>query len=68
MTKFFQILCFFSLISLIACSDDMQENNAHETSGDSQILKTQIQALEKAKGVEQVIQNRASRDREAIDE
>ncbi len=68
MTKFFQILCCLSLLLLNACSDDKQENSAHEASGDSQILKSQIQALEKAKGVEQVIQDRADQSRQTIDE
>lgn len=54
-------------VLMSGCSKD-QENTAPAESKQGKIFNTQIQALEKAKGVEQMLQNGADKQRQKIEE
>jgi hypothetical protein len=53
---------------LTACDDAENRSMVQEESANEHILNTQIQALEKAKGVEQVLQDGMNERRQIIDE
>ena len=53
---------------LTACDDAENQSMVQEESANEHILSTQIQALEKAKGVEQVLQDGMNKRREILDE
>ncbi|WP_198264788.1 hypothetical protein [sulfur-oxidizing endosymbiont of Gigantopelta aegis] len=57
----------FAAYLLVACSDEHQANNEHMKQNSS-ILNSQMQALEKAKGVEQLVNDHAEEQRQEIDQ
>jgi len=62
-----QILIFMSLFIVIGCSSE--DNSATKSkSSDEHIFKNQVQAIEKAKEVEVLLQNAADQQRKAIEE
>ena len=65
MIKLFRLLLLAALLVLVGCSDDdmTQDNSENE-----HILSAQVQALEKAKAVESMLQNRVIEQQQVIDE
>lgn len=54
---------FCSIILLVNCSDNEAQNSASKKT----VIDNQLQAMEKAKGVEQQILDSAAKQREQID-
>ncbi len=67
MLKKYRSILFVPFLLLGACSSG-DEQTTTEKSSDDHILKNQMRALEKAKGVEQMLQQGADRNRQAIEE
>lgn len=65
--KKLQFLIYIPLLLMVACSNEEGEN-LQGSNKQSHILKTQVQALKKAKGVEQMLQKGADNRRLAIEE
>jgi hypothetical protein len=66
MTKQTKII-LISFFLMNGCSKESGENQQPE-SKQGEIFNTQIQALEKAKGIEQILQNSADKQRQKIEE
>ena len=66
MIKFFFLL-YITLILLVSCSNDEGENPQLQNN-QSHILKSQKQAIDKAKAVEQLLQNGVDNRRQIIQE
>jgi uncharacterized lipoprotein len=64
--KNYKFIVCLALIGLAGCSDGDDENPAKETSNKS-FLSTQLEAIEKAKGVEQTVQDGFNRMDQAMD-
>jgi len=62
-----QFLIFISMILIISCSNEEGEKSQVQNS-QSHVLETQIQALEKAKTVEQMLQKGANNRLQIIEE
>ena len=66
MIKFFFLL-YITLILLVSCSNDEGENPQLQNN-QSHILKSQKEAIDKAKAVEQLLQNGVDNRRQIIQE
>ncbi len=64
--KIYKFIACFALIWLAGCSVGDDENPAEETSSNS-FLSTQLDAIEKAKGVEQTLQEGFNKRDQAMD-
>jgi len=62
-----QILIFMSLFIVIGCSSEDSSPTKSKPSNEH-IFKNQVQAIEKAKEVEVLLQNAADQQRKAIEE
>lgn len=60
-------IIFISFFLMNGCSKESGENQQPE-SKQGKIFNTQVQALEKAKGIEQILQNSADKQRQKIEE
>ena len=65
MTKKYQLILFIPFLLISGCSSGADETTK---SNREHIFSGQTQALEKAKGVEQVLQTEADNQRQAIEE
>lgn len=63
---FFRILSAISFLLLAGCSDS-KTADSKEPSGKEHVFQGQARALEKAKGVEQTVQDAAEQQRRAMD-
>jgi len=57
------IICVFGLLALTGCSN---EGTANQTSNEKTVIDAQLQALEKARNVESILQESEERTREAM--
>ena len=67
MTKKYRFILFLPFLLIGACSSG-EDTTTPDQSGNENILKKQMQALEKAKEVEQILQSGADSRRQSIDE
>lgn len=67
MTKIYPLLLLLPLILITGCSDEKEEMTQKPLS-EEPVFSDQTRALEKAKGVEQMIQGGADRQRQMIEE
>lgn len=67
MMKIFYFAFYISVICLTACSKD-ESNITPEQQDNNHVFKDQVQAVEKAKEVEDLLQNSANKKRRAIEE
>jgi len=58
------IMCVFGLLALSGCSN---EGTASQTTNEKTVFDAQLQALEKARNVESILQQGEERKREEID-
>lgn len=65
--KKYRLLLLMSSLLIGACSSGDGQTTTEKSNNDS-ILKAQMKALEKAKGVEQILQRGADQRREAMTE
>jgi uncharacterized protein YcfL len=65
--KKFHIL-FIAVFLVIGCSNESDDKNLSVQTEQPHVLKTQKQALDKATGVEQMLQDGANLRRQAIEE
>ena len=67
MTKKYRFILFIPILLIGGCSSGEHTASPEQSSKDN-VFSDQTRALEKAKGVEQVIQSGADRQRQAIEE
>ena len=67
MTKKYRLILFIPFLLIGGCSSGDDETT-HNQSNKENVFSSQTQALEKAKGVEQVLQSEADKQRQAIEE
>ncbi len=67
MTKKYQLLLLLPFILIGGCSDEKEEIT-QKPSNEEHVFSDQTRALEKAKGVEQMIQSGADKQRQMIEE
>ena len=67
MTKMYQLLLLLPMPLIGGCSDEKEDITQKQPSEEG-VLSDQTRALEKAKGVEQVLQSGADKQRQAIEE
>ena len=69
MLKMIRFVWLIPVLILGGCSDNDANDKAQgEKSAGDHVWKTQTNAIEKARGVEQIIQNSADEQRQMIDE
>jgi hypothetical protein len=72
MKKLSKVYFIVPIIFLSACSDEHNANEHQSSEGhmnqNTPILKSQMQAIEKAKGVEQLMNNRVQTQLQEIDQ
>jgi len=59
------IMCVFGLLALAGCSNEEAEN---QTTHEKTVIDAQLQALEKARNVESILQESEERTRQAMEE
>ncbi|MEJ1297985.1 MAG: hypothetical protein RPU64_07455 [Candidatus Sedimenticola sp. (ex Thyasira tokunagai)] len=67
MMKKYQVLVFVPFFMILGCSSE-DGNTTSEQSNEEHVFKDQIQALNKAKDVEQIIESATEKKRLVIDE
>lgn len=66
MFKIIRIIIFSSVLLITACSTE-EEQTGQQPSNDEHFLSEQVQAMEKAKGVEQMLQHGADERQKSAD-
>jgi hypothetical protein len=67
MTKKYRFILFIPFLLIGGCSSG-EDNTTPEQSNKEHVFSDQARALEKARGVEQVLQSGADKQRQAIEE
>ena len=68
MKSIIKIAAILALMTIAGCSQDEQNDKPVKAAADSDLLKTQRDTLEKAKQVEQVLDDAAAQQRQDIDQ